>query len=105
MYYTLRHPRILPQVSVSKTKERASSSAAAGQTGGGSSLEIQKDAQMTKESCGNRTVLCPICLCEYLHMCVFVFSTSLTIGFANILIALVQILEEGGQTLQYRQHD
>lgn len=55
---------------------------------------------MTKRSCSNRTVSCPICLCEYLYMCVFVLSIRLTIGFANILIARVQILEERGHIWQ-----
>lgn len=67
--------------------------------------DTKRDAQMTRESCSNRTVLCPICLCECLYMCIFVCSASLTIGFAKILTALAHILEERGHILQYQWHD
>lgn len=51
---------------------------------------------MIEENCRNRTVLCPICPCEYLCVCLFVFPATLTINFANALNAFAQILEARG---------
>jgi len=31
--------------------------------------DINRDVQITKECCSNTTVLCPVCLHEYLYMC------------------------------------
>lgn len=54
---------------------------------------------MIEENCRNRADLCPICPCEDLCMCLFVFPTSLTINFANVLNAFAQILEARGDVL------
>lgn len=52
-----------------------------------------------EENCRDRTVLCPICPCEYLCMCLFVFPTTLSINFANVLDVFAQILKARGDVL------
>lgn len=58
---------------------------------------------MTKESCSNRTVWCPICLCEYLYTCIFFFSNSLYQFCKYSYCTCPDIGREG--TLQYEWCD
>lgn len=106
IYNIPRHARISPQVSASMTEEKVSLSAAVGQTGGGSSLEIQKEmprwqgrVAVTEQSC------VPYAFVS-VYTCVYLYALPVSLlVLQKILTALAHILEERGHILQYQWHD